>query len=135
MLLTTMPINESRKSVWRVVESYLARWRVEETIRFIKQSYQLEDIRLLTYERLRNMAALVMTTAYFTCVYLEKSIKLKILVQHIHRAAKRIYGIPEFRFYALADGIKQILYSRAGAFGKPLLDSKDENILLLPLTL
>ena len=135
MLLTTMPIRKSRKSIWKVVESYLARWRVEETIRFIKQSYQLEDIRLLTYERLRNMAALVMTTAYFACVYLEKSIKLKILVQHIHRAAKRIYGIPEFRFYALADGIKQILYSRAGVFGKPLVDSKDENTLLLPLTL
>ena len=26
--------------------------------------------------------------------------------QHIQRAAKRIYGIAEFRFYAIADGIK-----------------------------
>ena len=109
MMLLTMPIKKSRKTVWRVVESYLARWRVEETIRFIKQSYQLEDIRLLTYERLRNMATLVMTTAYFAYVYLDKSIKLKILIQHIHQAAKRIYGIPEFVYYALADGIKQIL--------------------------
>jgi hypothetical protein len=133
MLLTTMPIKKSRKSVWKVVESYLARWRVEETIRFIKQSYQLEDIRLLTYERLRNMATLVMTTAYFACVYLEKSIKLKILVQHIHRAAKRIYGIPEFRFYALADGIRQILYSRAARIRAPILS--DTVSPLLPLKL
>lgn len=98
MLLTTSPVTRLRKSLWQVVESYLARWRVEETIRFIKQSYQLEDIRLLTYERLRDMAALVMAVAYFACVYLGKSIKLKILVRHIEQAARRIYGIPEFRF-------------------------------------
>ena len=45
MLLTSLRVTRSRKSLWRVVESYLSRWRVEETIRFIKQSYQLEDIR------------------------------------------------------------------------------------------
>jgi len=28
------------------------RRRVEETIRFIKQSYDIEDIRVLTYDRL-----------------------------------------------------------------------------------
>jgi hypothetical protein len=133
LLLTTMPIKRSRKSLWRVVESYLARWRVEETIRFIKQSYQLEDIRLLTYERLRNMAALVMATAYFACVHLGKSVKLQILVQHIQQAAKRIYGIPEFRFYALADGIKQILFARPAHIGLPVHASADTDTLLLPL--
>ena len=42
ILLTNRKVTRSRKSQWRVVESYLSRWRVEETIRFIKQSYQLE---------------------------------------------------------------------------------------------
>lgn len=135
MLLTTLPIKKSRKSVWKVVESYLARWRVEETIRFIKQSYQLEDIRLLSYERLRNMAALVMVTAYFACVYLDKSTKLKILIQHIHQAAKRIYGIPEFRYYALADGIKQILYSRMIKIQHSLHAPSQSHNHSLPLTL
>jgi hypothetical protein len=134
LLLTTMPIRRSRKTLWRVVESYLARWRVEETIRFIKQSYQLEDIRLLSYQRLRNMAALVMVAAYFACVYLGKSVKLQILVQHIQQAAKRIYGIPEFRFYALADGIKQILFGRAAKLEPPPPPS-DPHTLLLPLVL
>lgn len=135
MLLTTLPVTRSRKSLWRVVESYLARWRVEETIRFIKQSYQLEDIRLLSYERLRNMAALVMAVAYFACVYLGKSIKLRILVQHIEQAAKRIYGIPEFRFYALADGIKQVLFGRHSGIGVPRADPHGPETLLLPLRL
>jgi hypothetical protein len=119
LLLTTLAVTGSRNSLWRVVESYLARWRVEETIRFIKQSYRLEGIRLLTYQRLRTMAVLVMAVAYFVCVYLGRSINLEILVQHIQRAAKRIYGIAGSRFYAVADGIKQVLFSSHSGIGKP----------------
>lgn len=98
-----MSIRRPRKSLWRVVESYPVRWRVEEPIRFIKQSYQLEDIRLLSCQRLRNMAALVIAAAYFACVYPGESVKLQRLVQHIQQAAKRIHGVPELRFYSLVD--------------------------------
>ena len=44
---------------------YLSRWRVEDAIRFIKQSYRLEDIRLLDYRRLKNMMAIVLATVFF----------------------------------------------------------------------
>ena len=47
------------------MQGYLTRWRVEDTIRFIKQSYRLEHMRLLDFRRLRNMAALVVAVAYF----------------------------------------------------------------------
>lgn len=132
MLLTTMEIGRSRERLWRVVESYLARWRVEETIRFIKQSYQLEDIRLLTYARLRCMAALVMAAAYFACVYLGRKAKLKVLVQHVYRAARRIYGIPDFRFYAIADGIRQLLFGRPGLPSAPIRTEQDAQLAFLP---
>ncbi|MCP4203598.1 MAG: transposase [bacterium] len=132
MLLTTLPVRRSRKSVWRVVESYLARWRVEETIRFIKQSYQLEDIRLLLYERLRTMVTLVMAVAYFAAVHLGKQAKLAVFAQHLLRAAQRIYGVPEFRLYALADGIKQVLFSSRRGIGPPP-PLPEPGILLLPL--
>lgn len=59
MLLTTEPMSRNRKNLWWVVQAYLTRWRVEDTIRFIKQSYNVEDIRVLAYQRLKNMAALV----------------------------------------------------------------------------
>ena len=132
MLLTTLPVRRSYKSVWRVVESYLARWRVEETIRFIKQSYQLEDIRLLLYERLRTMVTLVMAVAYFAAVHLGKQAKLAVFAQHLLRAAQRIYGVPEFRLYALADGIKQVLFSSRRGIGPPQ-PLPEHGILLLPL--
>ena len=115
-----------------MVESYLGRWRVEETIRFIKQSYRLEDIRLLTYDRLRNLVTLVLVAAYFACVYLGKRAKLALLVGHIERAAKRIYGIPEFRFYAIADGIKQLLFGRQTGIGPPRADPRSKLLPLFP---
>jgi hypothetical protein len=118
MLLTNVPLKKSRRSLWWAVESYLTRWTIEETFRFIKQSYQLEDIRLLTYVRLQNMMALVLAAAYFTMAYLNLRTKLRVLTGHVLRAAQRVFGIPEFRFYALADGIKAYLFAqRRGVYG------------------
>jgi hypothetical protein len=94
---------------------------IEETIRFIKQSYQLEDIRLLTYVRLQNMMALVTAVAYFTMAYLGLKTKLRVLMRHLLKAAKRVFGIPEFRFYALADGIKEHPFARKWRFQGPNL--------------
>ena len=54
MLLTTEPMKRNRKVLWWAVQAYLTRWRVEETIRFIKQSYNLEDIRVMTYQQLKK---------------------------------------------------------------------------------
>lgn len=112
MLLTNVPLKRTRKSLWWAVESYMTRWTIEETIRFIKQSYQLEDIRLLTYIRLQNMMALVLAAAYFTMAYLSLSTKLRVLTGHVLRAAQRLFGIADFRFYALADGIKAHLFGQ-----------------------
>ncbi len=109
MLLTTLELKKKRSLLWWVLESYLTRWRIEETIRFIKQSYRLEDVRVLTYERLRNMMALVLAAVYFSAVYLGTGSKLQIMATHVLTAAKRIFGIPDFRYYALADGIGAIL--------------------------
>ncbi len=109
MLLTTEPMRRNQVVLWRIVQAYLTRWRVEETIRFIKQSYNLEDIRVLTYQRLKNMAALVLAACFFAAVHLGQKPKLQILTLHAITAAQRIFGIPDFHYYAIADGIKEIL--------------------------
>ena len=46
MLLTTLRAARSRRSPRQVVEGYLTRWRIEETIRFVKQAYEIDDVRL-----------------------------------------------------------------------------------------
>jgi len=113
LLLTNVAVKPTRRSLWWVVRGYLTRWLVEETIRFIKQSYRLEDLWVLDYEQLRNLAALVMAAAYFAAVWLGESLKLAVLASRVSRLAKRFFGVPEFHYYALADGIA-VLLSRLG---------------------
>lgn len=112
MILTNLAVRRSRRSIWHVVRSYLTRWRIEDVIRFVKQSYQLEDIRCLTYRRLQALMVLATAAAYFAAVYVGLSMRLRILAGHVLRASKRIFGIPDFRLYALADGIRQFLFSQ-----------------------
>ena len=112
MILTNLPVRRSRKSIWHVVQSYITRWKIEDVIRFVKQSYRLEDMRCLTYHRLQALMALVTAAAFFAAVYLGLRMKLRVLAGHVLRASKRVFGIPDFRLYALADGIRQFLYSQ-----------------------
>ena len=132
MILTTEPMRRCKKNLWWIVEAYMTRWRIEETIRFIKQSYDLEDICVFTYRRLHAMAALVLAASYFGAVYLGRKAKLEILAFHVLKSAKKIFEIPDFRYYALADGIKEVL-SRAGRgiFGTRVLPKQNLGQFLL----
>ncbi len=112
MLLTNLTLKRTRKSLWFIVGAYLTRWRVEDTIRFIKQSYRLEDIRVRSYRSLKNLVALALCAAYFGAVHLGERVNLTLLLHKAIRAAKRIFGAPDFHYYATADGVSAIL-SRA----------------------
>lgn len=96
---------------------YLYEYLLEETIRFMKQSYQVQDIRVLTYDRLQNLISMVTAVLYFTAVYLGIKMKLRVLSKHLIRAARRVFGVPEFRLYALADGIRHVLFNRSAGAG------------------
>jgi len=113
MLLTTLASAASRQSLWQVVEGYLSRWRVEDAIRYIKQSYHLEDIRLLDYTRLKNMMAILLAAVYFASVWLGESLRRQILVRNITHVSKRLFGVVEFHYYAIADGLSY-LFKRFG---------------------
>jgi hypothetical protein len=132
LLLTNVALQPTRKSLWAIVQGYIARWLVEETIRFIKQSYQVEDIRVLHYERLRNLMALVLAAVYFSAVWLGESLKLAVLATRVAQVAKRFFGVPDFHYYALADGIAT-LFSHLGAWHQPTQpDVAGQETLLLP---
>ena len=96
------------------MKAYIKRWSVEETIRFIKQTYDLENIRVLKYARLQNMMALLLAVFYFVSVILDQSQKLTIMTGHVLRSAKRVFGIPDFKYYALGDGLYKIFSQYPG---------------------
>ena len=109
MLLTTLAKNTSREALWQVVEGYITRWRVEDTIRHVKQSYKLEDIRLFKYGKLKAMAAVVLATVYFSMAWIGNSEKHDVIARSIARMSFRIHDVPEFHFYAIADGASDVL--------------------------
>ena len=108
MLLTSLKITSKEKDLWFIISSYLKRWSIEETIRFIKQTYDLENIRVLRYVRLKNMMALLLAVFYFVAIILDQSQKLSIMAGHVLKWAKRVFGIPDFKYYALGDGLSNI---------------------------
>ena len=75
-------------------------------IRFIKQSYRLEHMRLLDYQRLKNLAALVVAVAYFAAAWLGKKVKLDALAKHVAKVSRKMFEVPEFFYYAIADGLR-----------------------------
>lgn len=132
MLLTTL----KNKTAEEILEIYLTRWKCEESFRFMKQSYHLEDVRVRSYQGLKNIACLVLAVFYFVSIELGKKLKLSILLQKIYAKAKRFFGIPAFRQYAIADGIYAFLVASVqgiddfiGKIQQPIQD------LTLPLPL
>lgn len=111
MLLLTNALDGAKdsESLWWIAQIYLTRWKIEETFRFIKQSYNLEDIRVMKYQRLKNLVVLVTAAAYFAATFLGQKMKLRILCEKLLIISQRFFGIPPFRFYALADGISNVL--------------------------
>jgi hypothetical protein len=131
MLLLTN-VNVRSLGVMRILEIYLTRWKCEESYRFIKQAYNLEDVRVLRYTALRNMMVLVQAAFYFVSAELGRKLKLNILLKKIFEKAKRFFEIPEFRQYAVADGIYKILFSSQTGIFPQLIKRQRSGQLLFP---
>ena len=128
MLLTNVVVNS--QGVMRILEIYLTRWKCEESYRFIKQAYDLEDVRVLSYTALRNMMVLVQAVFYFVSAELGKNLRLNILLKKLFEKAKRFFEIPEFRQYAIADGIYKILFSsQTGIFPRFIKQQRTGQLL------
>lgn len=131
MLLTNLLVKNIEDAL-RTMEIYLTRWKCEESFRFIKQAYQLEDIRLVKYERLRNIVCLIMAVFFFISIVLGTAYKLRILLKKVYERSKRLFEIPPFKQCAICDGIYNLLFGRK--FCREAKDSVPQTSqLLLPL--
>lgn len=108
MLLTTEPLHDSFKCLWRMVRSYLKRWSIEETIRYMKTCYDVENVRVLNYQGLQNLMPLLLAVMFFASCVLDHDQRLRIMAAYVEQAAKRLFGIPDFKYYAFADGLRSL---------------------------
>jgi len=133
MLLTTEPLRASFKCLWYWVQAYLKRWSVEETIRYVKQCYDLENVRLLTYQSLQNLMPLVLAVMFFAACVLDHDQRLRIMARYVEQAAKRLFGIPDFKYYALADGLSCLLTRHPGRPVRPRTTKRPKQMELFAL--
>jgi len=115
MFLTTEPLRRSFKCLWRFVRIYTRRWAIEETIRYAKTCYELENVRVLNYQGLQNIMPLLLAVMFFCACVLDSDQRLRIMAQWTEKAAKRLFGIPDFKYYALADGMRALFTRHPGA--------------------
>jgi len=110
MLLTNLKVKTGEDAL--VMETSLTRWKCEESFRYIKGADQLEDVRLIKYEGLRNAFFLIMVVFFFVGVVLGTAVKLRILLKKVHEKSNKLFEIPPFKHYDICDGIYNLLFGR-----------------------
>lgn len=130
MLLTTEPLRHSFKCLWYWVRAYLKRWSIEDTIRYLKTCYDLENVRVLNYRGLQNLMPLVLAVMFFAACVLDHDLRLRIMAGYVERAAKRLFGIPDFKYYALADGLTALFRRHPGPPIARIHDPTDDQLTL-----
>jgi len=103
MLITNMKSDDTRLSVV-VTKVYLMRWRIEEFYGFKKQQFDFEDFRVRSLNSIRNLDLLLTMAIGFIGMMSEKS-EERVSTMELISISKRIYKIPKFMFYAVADGL------------------------------
>jgi len=116
-LLTNIPV-ETYKAAYKIYAKYLKRWGIELLYRVMKDKFQIEDIRVLKYQRMRNVFSLMMAALFlisklvYTIGNNTQWIKKKIL-----KEAKRLRTDGSFLYYSIMDGLLAMI---AQAVTKPV---------------
>lgn len=127
LLITNLKSDDPRIAV-TVTKVYLLRWRIEEFHGFKKQQFDFEGFRVRSLNAIRNLDMLLNVVIGYIGMMSEQADDKRIVMELIH-ISKRIYGIPKFTFYAIADGIF-IVFARCGQGISHLLKSKTKSAQL-----
>jgi len=107
MLLVTNLKSDDERIAVIITKVYLLRWRIEEFHGFKKQQFGFEDFRVRSLSAIRNLDLLLTIAIGYIGIMSERGEDKRIVMELIH-ISKRIYGVPKFRFYAVADGIYSV---------------------------
>ncbi|MBQ8781059.1 MAG: transposase [Oscillospiraceae bacterium] len=107
MLITNLKSEDKRISV-AICKVYLMRWRIEEYFKFKKQSFDFENLRVQSLKSIRNLDLLLTIAIGYIAELSGKSENIKIRAEII-AVSKRLFAVPDFVYYAVADGIFEIL--------------------------
>ena len=105
-LLVSVPIS-CAKDALRWVKGYFSRWGIEDTFRFWKQRFCLEDIRTTDIDNFKKLLWIAVVAFAFMTIYLLTDLKLRrelISLTHRPRLAKDI----AFLYYRIQKGVDKL---------------------------
>jgi hypothetical protein len=111
VVLTSRPA-DTAEQVQQILLYYFARWGDEELHRFAKQAFQLENIRFLTWSRIRNMVALVWIALGAIARFAQDQAAdvvlpdLEVKAQRIRKPLRK----EQFWGYTLVDAIRVLIH-------------------------
>lgn len=108
MLLISNLESKDERIAEVITKVYLMRWKIEEYFKFKKQQFKFEDFRIRKINAIKNLNILVTILIGFLGLMSEKH-KTSKLVMEVIEKSRRIYGKKKFVYYAIADGIYEIL--------------------------
>jgi Transposase DDE domain len=106
IMLLSNSFNTDRENVIRLCSAYLRRWTIEEATRAIKQCFELENLRPLTWTGIRRMVLFAFLAWAFLCK-VAKTIRSKNA--KIFGMCKWFGETPEFFYYRLAEAMALLL--------------------------
>lgn len=108
LLLTNLDLSEKKKLCMIATKVYLMRWRIEEYFKFKKQQFELEDLRVMSLQSIRNLNLFAtLVTGYIVIMSCEKDDTIFML--ELKECSKRIFDVPKFIFYGLGYAIERVL--------------------------
>jgi len=105
-LLVSVPIT-CAKDALKWIKGYFSRWGIEDTFRFWKQRFGLEDIRTTDIDNFKKLLWIAVVAFAFMTIHLLTDLKLRrelISLTHRPRLAKNI----AFLYYRLQKGVDKL---------------------------
>ena len=130
LLLSSLKMQEKKRLCHIVTKVYLMRWRIEEYFKFKKQQFELEDLRVMSMQSIRNLNLLATLAVGY--IGLVSSVhEDSIFLKELKECSKRIYEVPKFIFYAIGYAIERVLsMSRKGIGGLLTKKGKSQQLNL-----
>ena len=108
LLLTNLDLSEKKKLCMIATKVYLMRWRIEEYFKFKKQQFELEDLRVMSLQSIRNLNLFAtLVTGYIGIMSCKKDDTIFML--ELKECSKHIFDVPKFIFYGLGYAIERVL--------------------------
>ncbi len=88
---------------------------LKKTQERLSRNLQRPELKEVVQDNVTRMLPLVLAVMYFAACVLDHDARLRLMAQYVERAAKRLFGIPDFKYYALADGLRSLFARHPGA--------------------